>query len=147
MTSDGITLTADENSAIYQWIDCDANGNFISGETNQSFTANTDGSYAVIIDNGSCIDTSLCYTISGIGIKERNNTPIKIYPNPTRGKITIEGIDIKNIIISDVSGTIIKQMVVNNKQVDLDLSQEAKGIYFLKAHTHQGINIVKFVIE
>jgi hypothetical protein len=57
------TLTANQTSATYQWIDCSNNAS-IAGQTNQSFTPIADGNYSVIINsNNGCVDTSSCYVI------------------------------------------------------------------------------------
>lgn len=50
-------------SGSYQWIDCSTNLP-IAGETNQSFAPIQGGSYAVIVSDGACTDTSLCEPIS-----------------------------------------------------------------------------------
>src|SRR5690606_25933768 len=50
----GLTITATNSSATsYQWIDC-SDDQPISGETNASFTATVNGSYAVILTEDGC---------------------------------------------------------------------------------------------
>ncbi len=147
VTENGITLSANIMGANYQWIDCNDNNNSILGETNQSFIATVNGSYAVIITDGNCVDTSICYAVTGVRIKELNNTSISIYPNPTNGNIIIEGENIKSIKITDVNGRLIKQLTVTDKQIDIDLSKEAKGIYFVNICTVKEIIIKKIVVE
>ncbi|MCC5920933.1 MAG: T9SS type A sorting domain-containing protein [Cyclobacteriaceae bacterium] len=61
----GEKLVANQLSgASYQWIDCENNNNPISGETNFSFNPATSGTYAVIIPQGSCSDTSHCVEVT-----------------------------------------------------------------------------------
>jgi hypothetical protein len=62
------TITSMQSGANYQWIDCTTNS-IIANQTNQSFTANQNGSYAVIVFQGACSDTSACVNISNIGIQ------------------------------------------------------------------------------
>ena len=63
VTQAGTTLTANATGASYTWINC--NGNIpVSGATHQSFTASNPGSYAVIITQNGCSDTSSCFLIS-----------------------------------------------------------------------------------
>lgn len=66
----GTTLTADENSAQYQWLDCDNNFAIVPGETGQSFTPAITGNYAVEITLNGCSDTSACTLIDYTGIEE-----------------------------------------------------------------------------
>ncbi len=59
----GNTLSALQNGASYQWIDCD-NGNApISGATSQTFTPTTSGNYAVEITFNGCTGLSNCNTV------------------------------------------------------------------------------------
>lgn len=55
-------LTANATGASYQWINCDSANVAISGATMQSFTPTASGNYAVVINNGTCTDTSDCIT-------------------------------------------------------------------------------------
>jgi hypothetical protein len=68
VTQTGSVLTANATGATYQWVDC--NGfTPLAGQTYQSFTATSPGSYAVIVTQNDCADTSTCYTTgSGCGI-------------------------------------------------------------------------------
>ncbi len=82
-----------------------------------------------------------------LGIKSVNinintiNNKIKIYPNPSNGKITIEGnpeeletINIYNVIGENLTGlvTISKN---SNKKIVIDLSNLSNGMYFIKTKT------------
>ena len=61
VTQSGATLTATATSATYIWINC--NGNIpVQAETNQSYTASISGSYAVVVTQNGCVDTSNCFT-------------------------------------------------------------------------------------
>ena len=61
VTQNGSMLTANASGAAYEWLNC--NGNIlVQGETAQSFTATSTGSYAVIVTQNGCADTSSCYS-------------------------------------------------------------------------------------
>src|SRR5690349_22903005 len=54
-----------------------------SGATSQSYTVLANGSYAVIISQNGCVDTSSCYAITSVGMHENNfSSEIQISPNP-----------------------------------------------------------------
>lgn len=60
------TLTAVQNGATYQWIDCEVTDGAIAGETNQSYTPTSMGYYAVEVTlndpcGGTYVDTSSCH--------------------------------------------------------------------------------------
>ncbi len=87
----GQTITANLVGASYQWLNCDDNFGLISGETNQTYTATANGSYAVEITQNGCVDTSACHTITSVGIIENNfGNKLVVYPNPTNGNITVD---------------------------------------------------------
>lgn len=141
------TLTANVSGACYQWIDCNDNNNHITGETSQSFTATENGSFAVIVDNGLCIDTSTCYTINSVGINEIENLPIDIYPNPTRGIIEIDFTDekIHKISIIDIFGKIIIEKSNVMQREKIDLSDSDNGLYIILIETDKEIYSSKII--
>ncbi|MEI6766500.1 MAG: T9SS type A sorting domain-containing protein [Bacteroidota bacterium] len=68
VTQAGTVLTANSAGAVYQWVDC--NGfTPLAGQNYQSFSVTAPGSYAVIVTQNGCTDTSNCFSIStGCGI-------------------------------------------------------------------------------
>ncbi len=86
----GNTLTANQSGATYQWLDCDNNFAPLSEETNQSFTATSNGNYAVKVSLNECADTSICYAISPVSIVKNNfEDDISFHSNFTYDKLTI----------------------------------------------------------
>src|SRR5690606_25779683 len=83
---DGNTLTAEEENATFQWIDCDNNNSPIEGETAQSFIATIPGNYAVVLTSLTCTEfsvTSDCHFAGSTGLNSFNHIALNIYPNPT----------------------------------------------------------------
>ena len=62
VSSDALRAVSDSNYS-YQWIDC-TNGLPIVNATDSVYTPIVSGNYAVVITNGSCIDTSSCHSYS-----------------------------------------------------------------------------------
>ena len=91
VTQQANDLTANAIGVTYQWIDCQNGNTPILGATNQSFTPTQNGSYAVIVTQSGCTDTSSCYTISTIGIEGVEAlSGIKIFPNPAKDRLYID---------------------------------------------------------
>lgn len=148
-TTSNETIMANQTGAIYQWIDCD-NGNMpIVGETNQSFTATTNGNYAVVVSLDSCSETSSCVTISALDISENTfGNNILLYPNPTTDLVTIELKEPSSvqITITDLSGKI----YYTNSQIDdsiLNISMKAylKGVYLLSVVSGENEKVFKLI--
>jgi uncharacterized protein YceK len=77
---DGLTISANNASATYQWLDCNNSFAEILGETNQDYTPAEDGSYAVKLTEDGCVDTSACVIISTVGINASAKSPKKATP-------------------------------------------------------------------
>ena len=145
--ADGVTITAANSLGTnYTWIDCDNGNQAIPGETSQSFIATSNGSYAVIIDEGGCIDTSSCVAISTIGLEEEFFIPISLYPNPTvHGEFVIkyDG-TIISVTVSDALGRIV-EVPVNLGTGEVNVSQVQTGSYWVNVTTETG-SVVKALL-
>lgn len=88
----GMTLTADEGGATaYQWLDCGNSSLPVAGATAQSFTATAGGSYALMITENNCVDTSACYPVSTVSVNDLNDEAglISLFPNPNNGTFSV----------------------------------------------------------
>jgi hypothetical protein len=75
-----------------------------------------------------------------------------VYPNPTYGKATIQisnaNISTNDIIITDVAGRVYSLNVIkkiNSNRLELDLSNFAKGVYFIKIKVGNTFKIFRVV--
>jgi ELWxxDGT repeat protein len=143
VTESNFVITATQSGASYQWMDCNTNL-LISGETNQSYTATADGSYAVIVTDGACIDTSVCTTISGMSLNEDLQQIISVYPNPANSNLTVQvSGTIESVLIYNTSGKLVQSEIKNTFSVE----NLPAGIYFLQVQTENGIGTSRFVKE
>jgi len=148
VTQNGITLSANEIDAEYQWLDCTDIYSLIAGETTQSFTTSSNGSYSVEITKNSCIDTSTCIVISSVGIKNNIENLFDVYPNPTNGKIIVDlDNEYENVIVNVLNATgqlILSEEFKTTKQLNLDI-KGTSGIYFIEIVTEQKKSIIKII--
>ena len=83
------SLEANADSATYQWIDCTTSLP-IDSATSQIFVAHNNGSYAVVVTQNGCTDTSSCYQINNVGMTSLSGTEASVFPNPSSNNITIQ---------------------------------------------------------
>ncbi len=150
VTQSSSLLTADQVGANFQWLDCDDNNNAISGETNQAYTPTAViGNYAVEVDLNGCVDTSACYLVDFTGISEMYKAVISVYPNPTVGILTINGLDevsgLEKLEIISSIGKLITEFNVDINE--LNVSELPAGVYFLKIAHSSGVETIRFVKE
>ena len=80
-----------------------------------------------------------------IGLNEVMESKINIYPNPTTDIVNINTNEtIENINITDVNGKLVHHQTNSSP---IDLSQHAKGIYFMNITTEKGVVNKKIVLN
>ena len=149
-TTTGTTITANNGSATYQWVDCDNSNQPISGATSQSFTPTATGNYAVVVTENGCSETSACENIIITGINEVNaNNNIAVYPNPFNDVLTISsenslsGTTVK--IIAVTGQTLTETTIVSGNTYTFDLNNYAKGLYFVEINQNGSLNTLKVI--
>ncbi|MCX6295803.1 MAG: T9SS type A sorting domain-containing protein [Bacteroidetes bacterium] len=142
------TLTANATGASYQWIDCNNFNLPIASETFQSYTPVLPGSYAVIINQGGCIDTSSCISVIPTSICIRPNTSVQVFPNPTSGQISISLGNKSNakVELYTVLGKFIFSKEVSELNNSISILDQSDGIYFLKIYLGDNVMMSKIVL-
>ncbi len=143
------TITANQTSASYQWINCDTDSP-IAGQTSQSFVPTTNGSYAVDVTIGSCTERSECIQVDTLGFEEFSEYEIKVYPNPVISDLNIELLSSENdasITLYDLSGKLILTSNTTENSATLNLKEMPQGIYFLTIENAEKSGTFKIVKE
>lgn len=152
VNENGIELTSNANNATYQWLECQ-NGNYsaISGATNQSYTATSNGEYSVQVTQNGCTDTSACYSISSVALDELSDVfGIQLFPNPSNGQFKL---DLKqmnqNALVSiySIDGKLLSSKQTQGEQkIEFDLNI-APGKYLISIQLDDQILVSEFVVE
>ncbi len=141
-------LLANAVNATYQWLDC-STMQIIPGATSSTYTATQFGSYACIITQNGCTDTSGCWNISfepdGL---PRYKIHSKIYPNPSKGTYHLELSKMQKdvqIDIRNVNGQLIWQQHFDQlKETIIDINS-ASGVYMLYLKHNGGTQVKKLL--
>ena len=80
-----------------------------------------------------------------VGISQYAVSDVKVYPNPTNGKIFIEGQNIQKIEVIDMSGRMIRATENNsaNDRIEMDLSGFAAGMYLFRIVENDNVMMLK----
>lgn len=143
------TLTANQDSATYQWVDCNNGFAQIQGATGQSYAPVVTGNYAVIITYDGCTDTSGCVEVTlfnGIESPVKTSTA-GLFPNPATGLTVLKtssnwlGASWK---VLDQAGRILLSGKIVNQETLLDFGNLTPGFYILRIEEKDTLNL-KFI--
>jgi alpha-tubulin suppressor-like RCC1 family protein/GH43 family beta-xylosidase len=133
VTQNGGTFTANAAGLTYQWVDCDNGNQPLNGETNQSFTPQYNGLYAVMVSDGTCSAMSSCVYISNVGLRDNKAvaSDVSIMPNPNSGSFTIKAPEGTYYLINEL-GQQVKTIVLNTGNANsIRIEQMSTGVYYL----------------
>ncbi|TDP60892.1 DUF7619 domain-containing protein [Flavobacterium dankookense] len=73
---------------------------------------------------------------------------ITIYPNPTNGVITINSLTtLQSVALFDVQGRLMETHLLDEMTTTINITNKAKGIYFLKITSDNGTKVEKIIKE
>ena len=93
-----------------------------------------------------CISEPVYASCEVTRLNETNAT-FAVYPNPTQGEVTLEGEGINTVRIMNIYGQTVYNAKVEGKQVRIDLSDMAKGVYVMHIGTENGNAVRQIVVE
>lgn len=132
----GNTLTS-VYDGIFQWYNCDTEM-IIEGETSASFTTETPGNYALILQFESCSDTSACEIIAILSTgKDNFERYLEVYPNPGSDMLTIRTDELKgmplNISFYNSVGQLVEQQTLcATSNCRLNTEKLPSGMYLIE---------------
>jgi len=146
ITANGTTLKSSASSGNQWYMD----GNIIAGATSQFYTITQNGFYSVCVTNpngcSSCSqDTSS--TAINESLLDRN---IDVFPNPTSGKFSLNTSIYQQkteMVIFNILSKMVYTGTLYGPRIEIDLSSQPKGAYFLELRNESGIYTKKVVIE
>ena len=144
------TVRAKEGYSNYQWLRCDKSFEIVPDETQFELVVKEPGDYAVRMEENGCADTSECVNVTQNGTSIFQNVKFNVYPNPSGGRLFIEGenLDASYVEVRDLNSRIIQVVSFMNgyegKQF-IDIDQ--KGWFYLILTKDQYREVVPVLIE
>jgi len=156
-----ISIQIDDLSQLCQGLNTDLSINagpdydilWSTGEVTSSIQISLPGIYTVTVNDGCCntrTDTMIvtCETTNTEELVKE--TDIKIFPNPAKGKVFIEGFSelspIQEVEIFSIDARFITKETGGNIQ-EIDVSALENGVYLLRLVTQDGTTINKRVVK
>ena len=101
---------------------------------------------AIAVKEGMANSPVASYEHFPVGIRE-HEANVTLYPNPTADQchISAENNIIRTVSVFDLSGKLIRQVEVNDQNVDLEMGALSNGTYFLQIVSDKGTTTKKVV--
>lgn len=142
----GNMLTALEENASYQWIDCLENNSPIEGATLDNYSPSVTGSYAAEVTNDvGCSITTECLPVVVASVEhEISSSDWSIYPNPAQGFFHVKTLEPHVLItISTIDG---KQLLSTTNQ-RIPTEHLAAGVYLVRVKSGNRSEIFRLTID
>jgi hypothetical protein len=65
-------------------------------------------------------------------VTPEKTSSLKLFPNPTRGKLTIDAENFEYVEVYDTSG----RLIIKSKLKTIDLEEQSEGLYLLKINAN-----------
>jgi len=142
-----------QNTTGYNWNFGDGMPNETTATVNHNYTENNNFVVVLTLTND-CGTTTIDTTIecSGVGIKniDLEESLLKLYPNPTSDKITIENtssLKMESISVFNILGKVVYQSPAQMADKhQMDVSKLASGLYTVQIKTNNGLIVRKFEV-
>ena len=81
--------------------------------------------------------------VTGMG---ENSDKVALYPNPTKGNVTIEANGMSRITVVSVLGQVVYDTEVNADNVTLNMNQFNAGMYMVRVYTESGVVVKRVTV-
>ncbi len=161
-SNDDLDITFSDNGSVLQCTTPKVVGLFLPEEALSKYTnEGSNGTWTLGFSDNAADDkgtlnswsiTVCSQIITPITSQEFDFKSIKIYPNPTKSKLRIEVPNVNslpnNIVIYNSLGQIITDKNINvTSDLEIDVSNLAQGIYFLKINKEGASKVLRFIKE
>jgi len=133
------------------------------GQTSPYFTGLTEGRYFLRVRSG--FNAPYCYRYDSVGTlkctfgqtksEEISSSNLNVYPNPTQGTFDVSynavAAEVVSVKVMDITGRVIVDKnysaIEGTNSFDVNISNEASGVYLVQVTTTTGVNTLKVVKE
>jgi Secretion system C-terminal sorting domain len=145
-TLNGNTITANQNGTTYQWFLCGDPATPIEGANSQSYTAESNGLYSVLVSFQGCDSMSQCVEITSLNSTAFEMSNVSVSPNPIIDFMTISANEnFNSIAIFNAFGQLVLEKRVNAKEEKIDLSTLISGNYIVKITSETSSKVLKII--
>ncbi len=131
-----------EGQTYYEYID--------TPETSADYyyqvrTVYEDGCESVPALNADDLTQNYVLIAVNVGLNEQSDG-VALFPNPTKGNVTIQATGMNHITVVSVLGQVVFDTEVNTDEYSLNMAQFNKGMYMVRVSTANGVTVKRVTV-
>ena len=131
-----------EGQTYYEYIDSpEATADYYS----QVRTVYEDGCESVPAMNADDLTQNYVLISVSVGLNEQSDE-VALFPNPTKGNVTIQASGMNHITVVSVLGQVVFDAEVNGNEYTLNMAQFNAGMYRVRIHTANGLTVKRVTV-
>ena len=131
------------NNECVKFIIYDEAGNGINSGAGEGYYKITDSKGNVIVEGDGKFEKEAHHTISTkegyASVEEMTNETYKVYPNPVKDVLTIEGENIEQVNVYNTMGQLVKSANCNDNTVNVNVNDLQNGMYIVNVIDANGV--------
>jgi hypothetical protein len=133
------SLTATHNGGAgtqFQWVTCPS-FTALANQTNPAFSPLQNGSYAVVVTDGACTDTSDCVVVSNVGTSEQDFASIRMVPNPAQSDVQLSGLPARSTVdVYLIQGSHVASRRADSEgRLSIEVADWPEGFYLIRVNS------------
>ena len=108
-------------------------------------TVYEDGCESVPALNADDLSQNYVLIAVNVGLNEQSDE-VALFPNPTKGNVTIQASGMNHITVVSVLGQVVFDTEVNADEYTLNMAQFNKGMYMVRIHTANGMTVKRVTV-
>ena len=86
------------------------------------------------------------YVVVGVTGIDENSDKVALYPNPTKGNVTIEANGMSRITVVSMLGQVVFDTEISDNVYTLNMSQFNAGMYMVRVYTEEGVAVKRVTV-
>ena len=139
---DGIeyALIATVGADVYEYFDAPGAGNYYYQVT-AVYASGCESEPAVSGVNPE--EDFVMVGVTGVG---EDNDNVNLFPNPTKGNVTIQAKDMNRITVVSVLGQVVFDTELDQDEYILNMAQFTNGMYMVRIYTDEGVTVKRVTV-
>ena len=140
-TYDYLGFVAEDGSGYYEYIDTPNAAGTYYYQVTAVYDNDCESDPAPAFD-----DPTHSYVSASVDAVGENSDMVALYPNPTKGNVTIEANGMSRITVVSVLGQVVFDTELNADVYTLNMAQFNAGMYLVRVYTEEGVVVKRVTV-